>query len=205
MSEKQRDDLDWLAFRYVAAELSGAESREFEDRLEHDQQAREAVGRVVEVTCAVRSLEPDVLPRVRLARRRRAWYPRRSVRWLAALALGLALAVLAWGPPHRARDGRPEGRLAGALPPGELALVWSSARTEWEPDSDADAWERGELSLASDRRSEASWDEPVVIDMPDWMILAVVAMESEPQDRNVPAGNPASDPTSDSSSDVEGT
>mgnify|MGYP001039917717 CR=1 FL=1 len=30
MNAKQREDLDWLAFRYVAAELSPAESRQFE-------------------------------------------------------------------------------------------------------------------------------------------------------------------------------
>ena len=98
MNAKQREDLDWLAFRYVAAELSPAESRQFEGRLEHDQQAREAVGRIVEVTCAVRSLDWDTAPRVTRVRRLPPWYRRRGVQAIAGLALGLMVALLVWGP-----------------------------------------------------------------------------------------------------------
>lgn len=195
MSSKHREDLDWLAFRYVAAELSAAESREFEDRLERDQEAREAVGRVVEVTCVVRSLDwDDTGPRVTPVRRRHVWHQRRSVQWFAALAVGLALAVLVWGPPRGEPDGWRDGSPAGGLVPSELALVWSSARTEWDAESDADGWEKiepgiAEPGIASDRRFEAPWDDEAAIDTPDWMFVAVVAMESETEDRNEPATN----------------
>ena len=47
------DDLSWLSFRYVAGELSGDELAAFEQRLEVDQAAREAVAEMVELTTAV--------------------------------------------------------------------------------------------------------------------------------------------------------
>lgn len=49
-SQSDRDELDWLAFRYIAGELSEPEAAEFEERLALDQDAREAVARSVELT-----------------------------------------------------------------------------------------------------------------------------------------------------------
>lgn len=46
-------ELSWLAFRFVAGELSGDELAAFEQRLEVDQGAREAVAEMVELTTAV--------------------------------------------------------------------------------------------------------------------------------------------------------
>ena len=190
MNAKQREDLDWLAFRYVAAELSPAESRQFEGRLEHDQQAREAVGRVVEVTCAVRSLDWDEAPRVTRVRRLRPWYRHRSVQAIAGLALGLMVALLVWGP--RSGDLRRErdGSFATAPPAAELAVVWSHARTELSTRQveEAAAWPwlapaDGEADLAG------STAEDVASDTPDWMVSAVVAMESEDEDQRQPASN----------------
>jgi len=189
MSGKQREDLDWLAFRYVAAELTLAESREFEGRLEHDQEAREAVGRVVEVTCAVRSLDWDVAPHVASVRRRHAWYQRRSVQWIAGLALGVALAVLVWGPPRGDQADRRDGGLVVGLPPGELALVWSKARSELPAPSEREADGLGGWAMTANRRSEAASDDTAAVETPDWMIAAVVAMESEALKRNEPADN----------------
>ncbi len=190
MNAKQREDLDWLAFRYVAAELSPAESRQFEGRLEHDQQAREAVGRVVEVTCAVRSLDWDEAPRVTRVRRLRPWYRHRSVQAIAGLALGLMVALLVWGP--RSGDLRRErdGSFATAPPAAELAVVWSHARTELSTRQveEAVAWPwlapaDGEANLVG------STAEDVASDTPDWMVSAVVAMESEDGDQRQPASN----------------
>jgi ferric-dicitrate binding protein FerR (iron transport regulator) len=128
MNGTQRDDLDWLAFRYVAAELSPGESREFERRLEQDQEAREAVGRLVEVTCAVRALDGDAAPRVTPAGHLRPWYRRRGVQVAAGLALGLMLALSFFWPHPSDPTGRQNGSLSSAVPPAELALVWSHAR-----------------------------------------------------------------------------
>lgn len=49
-SQFDREELDWLAFRYIAGELSEPEAAEFEERLAVDQAAREAVARSVELT-----------------------------------------------------------------------------------------------------------------------------------------------------------
>lgn len=195
MNGKQREDLDWLAFRYVAAELSPGESREFERRLEQDQQAREAVGRVVEVTCAVRSLDGDAAPLVAPVRRLRPWHHRRGVRLAAGLALGLAIALLIWGPPRDEQAGQRNGSLAGVPQPAELALVWSHARTELNSpeDEDATGWHwlapanrETDASMFVDRQAAV---EQAAVDTPEWMVSAVVAMESEREDQKAPASN----------------
>jgi len=49
----EQDDLNWLAFRYVAGELDDAETQAFEARLETDQPAREAVAQSVALTQSV--------------------------------------------------------------------------------------------------------------------------------------------------------
>lgn len=51
------DELDWLAFRYVAEELPADESDAFERLLADDQSARDAVSRAVQTTRAVASLD----------------------------------------------------------------------------------------------------------------------------------------------------
>lgn len=196
MKAKQREELDWLAFRYVAAELSPAESRDFECRLERDQEAREAVGRIVEVTCAVRSLDWDTAPSVARARRLRPWHQRRGVQMVAGLALGLMVALLVWGPrsgdPRRAR----EDDFASVPPAVELADVWLHARTElstrpvevaagwtWSAPADEETETDEETDLAG------SIADGVSADTPDWMVSAVVAMESPDEDQREPASN----------------
>jgi ferric-dicitrate binding protein FerR (iron transport regulator) len=54
MSNTEHDH-DWLAFLYVAGEMSEAESTAFEQHLLQDQPAREALARAVQLTAAVRS------------------------------------------------------------------------------------------------------------------------------------------------------
>ena len=193
MNETQRDDLDWLAFRYLAAELSSGESREFERRLEQDQEAREAVGRLVEVTCVVRALDWDAAPLVTPAGHRRPWYRRRGVQVAAGLALGLALALSVFWPHSSDQTGRQNGSLAGVVPPAELALVWSHARavlTE-HPEDEEPGWR---WQAPADREADPSMnseftDGEAALDAPEWMVSAVVAMESEGVDQQAPDSN----------------
>jgi hypothetical protein len=190
MKAKQREELDWLAFRYVAAELSPAESRDFEGRLERDQEAREAVGRIVEITCAVRSLDWDTAPSVARVRRLRPWYQRRGVQAVAGLALGLTVALVVWGlrsgEPRRAR----EGNVASVPPAAELADVWIHARTELSapPVDEAAGWP---WSAPTDEETDLTGPiaDGVAADTPDWMVSAVVAMESPDEDQRAPASN----------------
>lgn len=193
MNDTPREDWDWLAFRYLAAELPPAESREFECRLEQDQDAREAVGRVVELTCAVRSLDWDTIPQVAARPRRCAWHQRRGVRWAAGLALGLTVALTLAMLNRADQARRAGGELAGALPPAELALVWSHARTVLteQADDEPAGWQ---WLAAAAREADAPIAEPpagdeAAGDTPEWMVSAVLAMESEGGEPPAPAGN----------------
>ncbi len=139
MNAKYREDLDWMAFRYVAAELSPAENREFERRLEQDQEAREAVGRIVEVTCAVRALDEVERPRVAPARHLRPWFQRHGLQLAAGLSLALAVVFVVWSLPTGDESKLGNGSLAGVLSPDELAVVWSKARVELSVRHEGDA------------------------------------------------------------------
>jgi len=190
MNVTPREDLDWLAFRYLAAELSPAESLRFESRLEHDQQAREAVGRLVETTCAVRSLDWDVASRAMPVRRRRPWYRRRAAQVVTGLAVGLMVALLVWGPDRARQQREPEGRFAKVPPAAELAVVWSHVRTELSTQrvEEAAGW-RWLASAEGETGAADSTDEEDAPDAPDWMVSAVVAMESQEEAQRTPAAN----------------
>jgi hypothetical protein len=54
------DELDWLAFRYVAGELTPKEAGAFEERLASDQAAREAVARAAALGMEVAEARPTV-------------------------------------------------------------------------------------------------------------------------------------------------
>ena len=49
-SQKHENDLDWLAFLYVADELSAEEKSSFEERLADDPQACAAVAQAIEIS-----------------------------------------------------------------------------------------------------------------------------------------------------------
>ena len=56
------DELDWLAFRYVAGEMAAGEEEQFEERLAQDQLAREAVDHAVELKEAMRLVTAESAP-----------------------------------------------------------------------------------------------------------------------------------------------
>lgn len=87
-----REELDWLAFRYVANELSEGEAAEFERRLADDQSAREAVARSVQLTHAVVSLaEPAVTAGSRRpSGRQQVWA------WIGLGAAAAAVCLAFW-------------------------------------------------------------------------------------------------------------
>ena len=49
-ADPSESNLDWLAFCYLAEELSVEDRMAFESQLEHDQLAREALARAVELS-----------------------------------------------------------------------------------------------------------------------------------------------------------
>lgn len=109
------DDLDWLAFCYVAGELSDDEQSDWEARLSTDQRAREAVAEAVKLTTQLSAaVLPGVAP-LAPARRRTAWWERLG--WIAVGAAASLLLMLGWN--HSAN---PAGRMGnGAAPPAGLS------------------------------------------------------------------------------------
>jgi hypothetical protein len=115
MPSDAHNELQWLAFRYVAGELSGDEAAQFEDRLDQDQQAREAVAAAVELTEAVVASGAD-RPRVLPMRRRF----RATAMWtFASAAAAACIAVVVW----HGDSGRPASTARESAQ--DVALTWS--------------------------------------------------------------------------------
>ncbi len=103
MSADQRDELDWLAFRYVAGEMTADEAGGFELRLADDQAAREAVCRAVGFAQSLvdarplgRDSRPTVSTPAAPVNRGRLTFRSRAVRAVAWMATGAAAATLAF-------------------------------------------------------------------------------------------------------------
>ena len=146
---REWDELDWLAFQYVANEMNALQRRGFEERLAEDQEVRDAVVRVMEVgeltyhclqassSEILRSVSDQKPARVTtgasLFDRRNPVDKagRKSVRTpgiLFAAAVGLFLLASTWAvmwPVASPSDGMTAMNL-------DVADVWSSLE-DWEP------------------------------------------------------------------------
>ncbi|MBL7043240.1 MAG: hypothetical protein ISR77_31690 [Pirellulaceae bacterium] len=177
MNSADREELDWLAFRYVADELASDEVSDFEGRLAHDQTARDAVSRAVELTNAIRAAEEAKPVTLSPARRSRLQRPLRLVACLSTCVL--VAVVCHWLLRHdesTSTDVSERPSTAAA----ELALVWSETRLELA-DQQGDAWallqvtDSGELPVAA--------EDTAAMSVPDWMFSAVVALEAHSESR----------------------
>jgi len=142
MRHEKREDLDWLAFCYVADELSGDELEVFERRLADDQKAREAVARAVELTRAVAAVGDEAPHRVTPASRVAGVWRRMGAAgrlgWAAVAVSACVAFVLAYqhyrgtGPTAVSPPGTPgqgESAILGSRP-DELAIAWSRTGEE---------------------------------------------------------------------------
>jgi hypothetical protein len=175
MSEEMRqNEHDWLAFRYVAGEMTAEEAAEFECLLSENQPAREAVAAAVQLSQAVelaaRNARPHRQEVVLPPRGRRVLTWRQRLVWAsigAAASLLIAWGLQAW------RDGRPappaHEDLAG------LAVQWRAAG-DYDADDDETGTmnDREPLESAADARPNTavhdSWDD---LAAPDWLLAAV--------------------------------
>jgi len=164
------NELDWLAYQYVAGEFSHAERDSFEERLAIDQAAREAVAAAVELSSACRAAfaADSVRPAHVVSRRSTpsGQSTRQTARRLAVLAAALAACIaIAWL--GRFRDGGSDPGLAdrdatdrGASAVGseslwgtsgpqrlgrvqQLALAWADLGEQLSPDEPRDAAANG--------------------------------------------------------------
>ena len=193
MRHEEPDDLDWLAFCYIADELSLDEAAAFENRLADDQAAREAVARAVELAGAVAVVGAEDLDRATPASVVRGAWRRRSlagrVGWTAITAAAcLVVLVLAYrhdrgiGPVASSPQEAPGGGHVGISDgvPDELAIVWSQTREElaalqfdvWAADSLDDRDESEDWSPLP-AEDDAEEDLYAANTPPSWMLAAV--------------------------------
>ncbi len=197
MRHDQREDLDWLAFRYIANELSGDELDAFERRLASDQKAREAVAQAVELTRAVAAVGGEAPARPTPAFRAAAVWRRMGVAarlcWTTVAVSACLALVLAYqyyrgtGPATVVRPEAPGQDEAGVLGrhPDELAIAWSRTGEELsllQPDDrlpnspdEGEIAEELPLYLAEDQPGEDAFASNAP---PSWLIAAVQASAS---------------------------
>jgi hypothetical protein len=201
-SESLEADPGFLAFQYIAGELTEAEAAAFEERLAVDQAAREAVARAVEVAQAVTVLGPLAPQALPVGRPRRvedgrtdSRSPRRaalvSVVAAAAVCVALAVAFNPFSGSQPAGDGQAENserssgdgdRPAPRQNAARLVELWSDTDGLFVPD--AAAFE----SLTSVWSEESSSSENGDSEFA-WMLTAVSA-ELPAADTDAPALSP---------------
>lgn len=147
------DELDWIAFRYVAGDMADGEAAAFEERLATTQPAREAVARAAELT--------QVVARAERPRPRRVW--RHVAGWAAAAA---ALGVGVW----LVRPSDPPTQTA-SLDRASLAELWARVQLS---DEGGQQWLEDRLALIGD-------DEPDLF-VPGWLLEAVSGGDDKPDD-----------------------
>jgi anti-sigma factor RsiW len=173
-------DLGWLAFRYVAGELSPDEQAAFEARLDTDQLVREAVAREVELAQAVAiaagSLTPVgavVTPAAQAdARPVRFALSARSIGWMvvgaaASLAIGLLIGS-GWNADQPLKLAKDTRRAAVE----ELAGYWHPI--EADSDSSDEPAAREAQVATEDADNELAADDGV----PTWLLAALEPEES---------------------------
>jgi anti-sigma-K factor RskA len=155
--KQQHAELEWLAFRYVAGEMTADEARTFEQRLSDDQPAREAVSRAVAISLRLAAARPTVAAARKPAERRPPRVRHRAIRALAWASVGVAasVAILVWS------------HVAGVVrvvttPSSKPAVVETSPK---EKSIDAVAWMQ--LRELDDSATRLEFDEWEPDDAPD--------------------------------------
>ena len=203
MTMHEQDELRWLAFRYVADELSPDEQSAFEGQLTENQAAREAVAEAVAMAAAVYQVAASDTG-LRSPQRRPLASSRRSVGGAVALLTTAAAALmllLAVQSRHsemnagRGIDSVQGGDLASSMPPGEygrLALVWSQSLAE-PPSAEHDS-EMLETKgdPMEDHVAVDDWANPAELPAaPSWMYAAVMGLQGQDVEKESP---PAAEP-----------
>jgi hypothetical protein len=182
MNEKQ--ELDWLAFQYIADELSPDETAAFELRLAEDQLAREAVARAVELSQAAAAAF-DMQP-VTAGEFGTVQPPARSwsvaLWWMscgAAACLAALMGYEAW------RSGVGNVAAPGNAPSAELAAAWSEtreqSRTAAYPELTSEIL--SSLKNFQDVATEVAAEPDAQEDeTPSWIVAALSPDEAPPHD-----------------------
>jgi len=148
------NDREWLAFRYIAGELSGDETAAFEAELETSQGAREAVARAVELSQAVAIAESQQVELVEAAPKhssRKSWIY--GIGWIVTGAVAASVAGAVWW-------NLPGSQLVNS----NIAENWAAVRAIDPPSPAVEA--PAELGPALDAADVA----------PSWMTAGVISL-----------------------------
>lgn len=189
MSES-KEQLDWLAFQYVADELSDAEAAEFEMRLEDDQPAREAVARAVHLTEAT-YLASESTALTTAATGKKNWQRAVLSMVVGAAACFAAVAIYqSWM--GEDQSGIPRTAAASGVS-AELAIAWTQTVDEEDAPSE-------EQELLNEIRSQLDEDQeqaplaPAIEQEeaenapPSWMLAALRGLKDKDDPTDHDAG-----------------
>jgi anti-sigma-K factor RskA len=180
--------LDWLAFRYVAGEMTDHESADWERRLADDQTAREAVAGAVQLVQAIGQLPrdtwttPAVLPASSAPAMPSTTHGGGSRHSVLGWSLaGLALLLVAGLVVSQAlRSDRSRLTREGGVD-DDLVAAWSQVRTLSTGDVhggvDAASGDAEEWSAGGESESERA-----VGSTPSWMLAGMAALIAEHDD-----------------------
>lgn len=194
------DELAWLAFRYIAAEMTPQEADEFEQRLAVDQSAREAVAGEVERTQAIAGLLAGACanPRSLCCAEQRVAHPtcgRRHTLRIAGWVGAAVAACMAWlivsqfladraAQPHNVAENNVADHgtaESSAHAERKLASIWATAELPSSPQEEA----FGAESPDAETMGVESGDiETARITVPEWMIAAVTAQSRPAAERS---------------------
>lgn len=167
MAGEFANDLDWIAFCYVADELSGDQLAQFEARLETDQAARDAVAEAMKISMAVyesgsSTVTPSV-PGYSVSESANSTATNRVSQWMLALTAALLIGVglAAW----IANSNSGTSESVAEVNEEELAIAW------------ADTFEEVEFKDSVDGLDEFASSEESVSDEGEWMYVAFTELE----------------------------
>ena len=195
---ENESDLLLLAFRYVSGEMTDEECALFDEQLDHDQAARSAVARAVQVgqAVALAKVEPSPIATGGTEKARRRW---RTVAAAVAVALLAAVAISQWGGfglstrDNVATDSRTGAEREGDRPSqqanldngvGQLLALWSASESDFGQRFDEQTLD---TATGNDEAAEQNVDPDGEAEfiVPDWMLAAVSPEDDSGSDQTI--------------------
>ena len=163
-----QENLDWLAFCYVADELDVKQRTEFENRLEHDELARDAVvDAMKQAELLWLAMDQEVGEPTKLAKEIVVSNRRALMRYAAAiLTVSAALLMMVFAPTWFAS---PENATSQALSESETIAVVLAELLEEEGDFEELGFEEPDYEVAENDTEEDEFS--------DWMYVAMTDLE----------------------------
>jgi hypothetical protein len=189
----QADELKWLALRYIAGEMTGPETSEFEQRLAVDQAACDAVAGSVQATLTIQAafestgLSAGDRPagQVEIPSDRAPWpqavTPARHIRWLSVATTAATVIVVLFTVGVRAR--RADIPVSQPDRSRELAVVWVETGEVFReiPAREVPAAHNDGQILSADVPEDQV--PPVDLeDVPEWLLVALQTQRGQAGD-----------------------